>query len=564
MEFVDLIPIPTLDGVTLSGACYNSPVDGTLCMTGHHLILSSRKQGIEELWLLHMAIDTVERKPNSVERKPNKESPGGVIVIKCKDFRIIMLGIDNTEHFNCVAQSLEDIVKMEVLNYKYAFYYRPLYKILEDGWKMFSPETELARLCSLDEPSEWRITHCNENYDVCPSYSRLLIVPSSITDDIIKESAKYRDSGRFPVLCYQYKAKNSILVRSSQPLPGPNAKRSKADEKLLNGYLKSGKKGTIIDTRTQTLAQSAKNKGGGTELEQFYPQWKRVHKPVDKHTVLLDSLAKFIEASNDVTCSMDKWLSRLDASVWMSNIKEILSCAYSVVQCLDQEGTTVLVHGSEGLDSTLVITSLVQVMLNSECRTIRGLQALIEREWLQAGYPFQLRHRYSCYSPQRTKAQSPTFLLFLDCLYQLQNQFVCSFEFSSEFLILMFEHSYFSPYGTFLLNSEQERVKANLSESTSSLWSYVNRPELLATLRNPLYQVNTRVICPSTSPVSLDLWRELYLRWVSDQSTQKSVWNTIAQLIDNDKQLICKAISLRTQLKELESQLQLNGGLCKT
>lgn len=52
-----------------------------------------------------MAIDTVER-------KSTKDNPGGVIVIKCKDFRIIMLGIDNTEHFNCVAQSLEDIVKM--------------------------------------------------------------------------------------------------------------------------------------------------------------------------------------------------------------------------------------------------------------------------------------------------------------------------------------------------------------------------------------------------------------------------------------------------------------------
>lgn len=50
----------------------------------------------------------------------------------------------------------------------------------------------------------------------------------------------------------------SILVRSSQPMPGPNAKRSKSDEKLLNAYLKSSKKGIIIDTRTQTLAQTAK------------------------------------------------------------------------------------------------------------------------------------------------------------------------------------------------------------------------------------------------------------------------------------------------------------------
>lgn len=34
------------------------------------------------------------------------------------------------------------------------------------------------------------------------------------------------------------------------------------------------------------------------ELEMFYPQWRRVHKPVDKHTVLLDSLAKFVEGTS--------------------------------------------------------------------------------------------------------------------------------------------------------------------------------------------------------------------------------------------------------------------------
>ena len=34
--------------------------------------------------------------------------------------------------------------------------------------------------------------------------------------------------------------------------------------------------------------------------------------------------------------------------------------------------TPVLVHGDNGVDMTLVITSLVQVLLDPECRTIRG------------------------------------------------------------------------------------------------------------------------------------------------------------------------------------------------
>lgn len=53
----------------------------------------------------------------------------------------------------------------------------------------------------------------------------------------------------------------------------------------------------------------------------------------------------------------------------------------NVVFC--REGASVLVHGTEGTDSTLQVTSLAQIILDPACRTIRGFEALIEREWLQ-------------------------------------------------------------------------------------------------------------------------------------------------------------------------------------
>lgn len=147
-----------------------------------------------------------------------------------------------------------------------------------------------------------------------------------------------------------------------------------------------------------------------------------------------------------------------------------LNTACLVAQCLDQEGVSVLVHGTNGTDSTLLVTSVAQVILNPDCRTVRGntsitrhlieiyfkiifkfifsgLQALVDREWLQAGYPFQLRHSKSCYSNLKTKNQQPTFLLFLDCIYQLHHQFPCSFEFTTNMLTLLFEHSYCSQFG---------------------------------------------------------------------------------------------------------------------
>lgn len=65
-------------------------------------------------------------------------------------------------------------------------------------------------------------------------------------------------------------------------------------------------------------------------------------------------------------------MSRLESSNWLSHIQNVLNASCLVAQCLDQEGTSVLVHGTNGLDSTLLVTSLAQVILNPDCRTVRG------------------------------------------------------------------------------------------------------------------------------------------------------------------------------------------------
>lgn len=50
MEFIELLLINKLDGVILKYP-HQDNIDGTLCITGHHLILSSRKEGVNELWV---------------------------------------------------------------------------------------------------------------------------------------------------------------------------------------------------------------------------------------------------------------------------------------------------------------------------------------------------------------------------------------------------------------------------------------------------------------------------------------------------------------------------------
>lgn len=554
MEFAELIKTPKLDGVILHGS-FSEPVNVTLCVTGHHLILSSRKEDLNELWLLHQSIDYVERKPNG---QGSNYTSGGFITLKCKDLRILQLEISTTEEFLNVYASIERLSNLDDARLLYPFFYRPMYTILEDGHTLFKPEVEFAKLIASEE---WRISNVNKNYEICPTYSSSIVVPRTIEDDVLIASAGFREGGRFPVLSYRHE-NGAILLRSGQPLVTNNNKRCRLDEKLLNSILGPNKKGYIVDTRSANCTNHCKSKGGGTEPDGHYTQWRRIHKSLDKiancNGALLDSFSKLVDACNDLNCSSDKWLSRLESSNWLSYVQNSLNTACLIAQCLDQEGTPVLVHGTNGMDSTLLVTSLVQVILNPDCRTVRGMQALIEREWIQAGHPFHTRHYKFCYSNSRNKSQQPTFLLFLDCVYQLHYQFPCSFEFTTQMLTLLFEHSYYSQFGTFLGNCEADRVKLDVATKSTSLWSYLNRPDVITSLLNPMYEPNKQAIWPSVAPVSLVLWRELYLRWVIDQTANKKAMMKIHSLIEGDKNLRSKVVKLRKQLVDLQREYDLS------
>lgn len=47
----------------------------------------------------------------------------------------------------------------------YPFYYKPQFKQLEDGWSLFRPEEEFAKLIHSSD-SNWRISYVNKDYKV--------------------------------------------------------------------------------------------------------------------------------------------------------------------------------------------------------------------------------------------------------------------------------------------------------------------------------------------------------------------------------------------------------------
>nr|CAH65268.1 hypothetical protein RCJMB04_14c5 [Gallus gallus] len=542
MEFAELIKTPRADNVVLHRP-FEPAVEGTLCLTGHHLIFSSRRQdNAEELWLLHSNIDSIEKRfVGSL----------GTIVIKCKDLRIIQLDIPGMEECLNIASSIEALSTLDSVTLMYPFFYRPMFEIVEDGWSAFLPEKEFEFLNALTD--EWRLTYINKDFSICPSYPPVVTVPKSIDDETLQKVAVFRHGGRFPVLSYYHKKNGMVMMRTSQPLTGTNGKRCKDDEKLINSTLGPGRRGYIIDTRSLSAAQQARAKGGGFGVEVYYPQWRRIHKSVERFNILQESLIKLVEACNDQSHNMDRWLSKLEASNWLTHVKEILTAGCLAAQCIDREDASVLVHGTEGTDSTLQITSLAQIILDPDCRTIRGFESLIVREWLQAGHPFQQRCAQSAYSNSKQKWEAPVFLLFLDCVWQMLHQFPCSFEFNEHFLVTLFEHAYASQFGTFLGNNENERSKLKLPQKTMSLWSWVNQPEELKNFKNPLFEANSLVIWPSVAPQSLQLWEGVFLRWNRPSKFLDEAQEEMRKIISDNRVLQEKVNYLRRKVAHMET-----------
>ncbi|XP_067581363.1 myotubularin-related protein 9-like isoform X2 [Pseudorca crassidens] len=540
MEFSELIRTGQAQAELLRGP-EMPPLRGTLCVTGHHLLLSPGPQATPDLWLLLLRnVDSIEKRGQGTLSLslsiPSVAGDAGTITLRCKDLRVLQLDIEGVEATLDIARSIEALSSLESVITSFPFFYRPKGLRLGEAWHFHPPERYYKRIAR--ETRAWRLSEANEDFSLCPSYPRAVIVPRAVDDDALARSARFRQGGRFPVLSYYHAPRGTVLLRSSQPLTGPQKLRCAADEELLRAVLaeaRPGARGFIVDTRSAQAAKQARMTGGGTEAKAAYPGWKRLHRPLERGRPLQESFVCLMEACGDPEQSMDRWLSRLDGCRWLSHVKEALSTACLAAQGMEWEGACILVHGAEGTDSTLLVTSLAQLILDPLSRTMAGFQELIEQEWIQAGHPFQLRCAHSAFSHTHPKHEAPIFLLFLDCVWQLGRQFPLSLEFGEGMLLALFDHSYASPFGTFLCNSEKERCLCEVRTRTHSLWSGLNQPKEQRKLRNPLYVPNPLAIWPSVEPQSLRLWQGLFLRWTHPPEPSEVAWEKVWQIATDQK-----------------------------
>ena len=72
---------------------------------------------------------------------------------------------------------------------------------------------------------------------------------------------------------------------------------------------------------------------------------------------------------------------------------------------------------------------------------------MIEKDWLAFGHKFQDRCGHIQGDSQEI---SPTFIQFLDCVWQLTQLYPQAFQFNERYLITIEEHVYSCQYGTFI------------------------------------------------------------------------------------------------------------------
>ncbi|KAI3418379.1 hypothetical protein GPALN_009700 [Globodera pallida] len=561
------------------------PQKGSLGLIGHHLIFSPAPLSPclpamdsgdgspsaataadaggcgtdqHEFWLLHRAIDRVIVEP--ISRDPNLRQQGAFLRLKCKNFMHLCFELNALADCQAVARSIEKLSNLHGVAHDYPFYYRCPFTVLDNGWEAYSVEQQLFAKLQMHTKDKWRISAVNRGFEVCASYPELVVVPKGIGDDYLRISATFRDGGRFPVLSYYHRPTRSCIVRCGQPLIGPTNRRCKEDEVILNAFLSKFSKGMIFDTRTKLVAQTSRGKGGGCESQMYYSQWKYVYGNVSRISTLRESLARLIDAC--VENHADKWLSRLANTGWLQYVVDALTAAATVAQvvhCMD-EGiggeVPVLVHGGEGTDSTLLVSALAQLLLDPDARTIRGFQSLIEHEWLMAGHPFSLRCAHSAFATGTLTGpnESPVFLCFLDCVWQVMRQYPTSLEFNERFLIFLFEHAYASEFGSFLGNNEQEKRRLGVKERTVSLWSYVNHPAALPDFISTLYEPYAQPMWPSVAPQSILLWERMYFRW-------QRIWTDVdrcQQVVDEckreEKELRARCLMMAQQQQRKQQQ----------
>ncbi|CAG8640883.1 19585_t:CDS:2, partial [Racocetra persica] len=399
-----------------------------------------------------------------------------------------------------VFDTIQKLTCIESISQVYAFDYIPEKEFSSsDGWSIYDVYQEYSRMGVSITTVSWRFSSVNRDYTFCETYPHTLVVPAKISDTVLHHASKFRSKNRIPVLSYLHWHNKASITRSSQPMVGLKKNRSIQDEKLIEAIFRtnvpslppgllsvygSTQTNLIVDARPTANAMANAAMGAGSENMEHYKNCERKFMGIDNIHVMRESLGK---------------MQSLDKSNWLKHISTLLESCLIIIKNVHIASSHVLIHCSDGWDRTTQLTSISILCLDPYYRTFRGFQVLVEKEWVSFGHKFSDRSGHlsdekyfinsvnanaantafntvqsKFYNQSHIREISPMFQQFLDCVFQILSQFPTRFEFNEKFLIELHYHCYSCQFGTFLCNSEKERMDYKVTTKTYSVWDYFN------------------------------------------------------------------------------------------
>ncbi|EMP31288.1 Splicing factor 3B subunit 4, partial [Chelonia mydas] len=330
-------------------------------------------------------------------------------------------------------------------------------------------EKELRRLGA----AGWRVSPVNERFDMATSLPKYLWVPSRLLDNELKRAFGHFNARRIPRLCWHHPG-GSDLLRAAGFYADSDPE--KEDVRSVEALMLAGHAQCVIVETAADLPSPA-------EIQLSYLKLRALCLPVmitwryaaggwinlSTAKVVIGVLRRGFLSDSSV--ADEKWLSALEGTRWLDHVRACVRKASEVAALLAERSRSVILQESDDRDLNCLLASLVQILSDPHARTQSGFQSLLQKEWVVAGHPFLQRLNLL---RDNDREESPVFLLFLDCVWQLLQQFPASFEFTETYLVALHDSSYIPFFSTFLFNCQWERDRRNQHRASNQIYAPVN------------------------------------------------------------------------------------------
>ncbi|GLV43995.1 uncharacterized protein CBL_12709 [Carabus blaptoides fortunei] len=447
------------------------------------------------------AIDVVYQIGDRKRRLSPGQSVSGKVKglqIACKNMRVLSFNfkVSAVDNGKSIANALlhHAFPKRHQLLFAYDFkeeYYSSNYS---SSTVKFDHVRDWKREMERTHSQNWRISIGNQNFFLSYGLPQTVIVPTSVTETQLSIAARHFRNSYFPV--WVWSADNgAALVRMGELLPTIQDRTQ--ENVMLENVRKSHPKMT-----QPTVMDLSKECPSPRDIQHSYQRLRDLCTP---------------ETVRQFWIQDGKLYSALENSRWLQYVSVSLGKSVSAAEQLSN-GITVVLQEDNGQDMCCVISCITQLILDSHWRTINGFQSLVQKEWVALGHPFANRLGHIV---KHDIEQSPLFLLFLDCVWQLLQQYPMAFEFTETYLTTLWDSAHISIFDTFLFNCEHDRLIASRDHVNPvilrSTWDWGEQfPDKEKELfNNPLYDEKYKKrLEPQHKIAFQELWSQCYFRWI--------------------------------------------------